>query len=248
MRQERLLRQCGRPSTRRPRIQGACRAETVGAGGLIVAELPYTIRPTDILNIVVWRNPYVSSTVSVRPDGFTSASWISRSIRAPLVTVVSQRFFRACNAHRVQIVGGAAKPQAVAYRQNMTMLDGMIDFGGMTDFAGHGQSPSAFAALLQAVATAGDEVVGSVEGARPNAARASIGCEGGAVGSCTSLAVDSTGKWPSGCSGRAGLSAESMLASGGWTAPAASALSAGATTPAALAVSSRAVFRGLDRS
>ena len=36
-------------------------------------DVPYTIGPLDTLNIVVWRNPDVSSTVSVRPDGFISA-------------------------------------------------------------------------------------------------------------------------------------------------------------------------------
>ena len=117
---------------------------------------------------------------------------------------------RSPDAPRSGPLDNAAKAPLPA-EQNMTMLDVMIEVGGMTDFAGHGQSPSAFAASLQAGATAGGEVVGSVEGARPNAARASTGCEGGAVGSCTSLAADATGKWPSGCGGREGLSAEGVL-------------------------------------
>ena len=36
---------------------------------------------------------------------------------------------------RIRIVGEAAKPQAIAYRQNMTLLDVMIQAGGLTDFA-----------------------------------------------------------------------------------------------------------------
>lgn len=111
--------------------------------------------PLDTLNIVVWRNPDVSSTVSVRPDGFISAPLIAdtpaagrtpadlsrelerslaKYIRDPVVTVVVQKF-QGMYAHQVRIVGEAAKPQAVAYRQNMTVLDVMIEAGGMTDFA-----------------------------------------------------------------------------------------------------------------
>jgi len=113
------------------------------------------IGPLDTLNIVVWRNPDVSSTVSVRPDGFISAPLVpdtpaagrtpgdlsrdlekslSKYIRDPVVTVVVQKF-QGMYANQVRIVGEAAKPQAVAYRQNMTMLDLMIEVGGMTDFA-----------------------------------------------------------------------------------------------------------------
>jgi polysaccharide biosynthesis/export protein len=120
-----------------------------------VPDLPYTIGPLDTLNIVVWRNPDVSSTVSVRPDGFISAPLIAdtpaagrtpadlsrelekslaKYIRDPVVTVVVQKF-QGMYAHQVRIVGEAAKPQAVAYRQNMTILDVMIEVGGMTDFA-----------------------------------------------------------------------------------------------------------------
>jgi putative polysaccharide export protein (PEP-CTERM system associated) len=118
-------------------------------------DVPYTIGPLDTLNIVVWRNPDVSSTVSVRPDGFISAPLVadtpaagrtpadlsrelekslSKYIRDPVVTVVVQKF-QGMYANQVRIVGEAAKPQAIAYRQSMTMLDVMIEVGGMTDFA-----------------------------------------------------------------------------------------------------------------
>ena len=120
-----------------------------------VPDLPYTIGPLDVLNIVVWRNPELSTTVSVRPDGFISAPLIAdtpaagrtpadlsrelerslaKYIRDPVVSVVVQKF-QGMYANQVRIVGEAAKPQAVAYRQNMTMLDVMIEVGGMTDFA-----------------------------------------------------------------------------------------------------------------
>jgi polysaccharide biosynthesis/export protein len=115
----------------------------------------YKIGPLDTLNIVVWRNPELSSTVTVRPDGMISTPLVEdmqaagrnpaalsrdietalgRFIREPVVSVVVSGF-QGVYADQIRIVGEAAKPQAVAYRQNMTILDVMIQAGGMTDFA-----------------------------------------------------------------------------------------------------------------
>jgi polysaccharide biosynthesis/export protein len=117
--------------------------------------LRYRIGPLDTLNIVVWRNPELSSTVTVRPDGFISSPLVedmqasgrnpidlsrdiekalSKFIREPVVSVVVSGF-QGVYADQIRIVGEAAKPQAVPYRQNMTILDVMIQAGGMTDFA-----------------------------------------------------------------------------------------------------------------
>lgn len=117
--------------------------------------LAYKIGPSDTLNIVVWRNPDVSSIVPVRPDGLISTPLVqdlqaagrtpaelsreleralAKYIRDPNVTVVVQKF-QGVYAEQVRIVGEAAKPQAVAYRRNMTVLDVMIEAGGMTDYA-----------------------------------------------------------------------------------------------------------------
>ena len=117
--------------------------------------LRYRIGPLDTLNIVVWRNPELSSTVTVRPDGFISSPLVedmqasgrnpidlsrdiekalAKFIREPVVSVVVAGF-QGVYADQIRIVGEAAKPQAVPYRQNMTILDVMIQAGGMTDFA-----------------------------------------------------------------------------------------------------------------
>lgn len=117
--------------------------------------LRYKIGPLDTLNIVVWRNPELSSTVTVRPDGFISTPLVedmqaagrnpsdlsrdvekalAKYIRDPVVSIVVSGF-QGVYADQIRIVGEAAKPQAVAYRQNMTILDVMIQVGGMTDFA-----------------------------------------------------------------------------------------------------------------
>jgi len=115
----------------------------------------YVIGPLDVVNIVVWRNPELSMTVPVRPDGRISTPLVedvpalgknpeqlardlekalSKYIRDPVVTVIVSSFVGP-NNEQVRIIGEAAKPQAVPYRQNMTMLDVMIVVGGLTDFA-----------------------------------------------------------------------------------------------------------------
>ncbi len=115
----------------------------------------YKVGPLDSLNIVVWRNPDLSVTVSVRPDGRISTplvqdllvagktpAEIARDIQGalgkyvidPNVSVLVASF-QGTFSEQIRIVGEAAKPQAIAYRQNMTLLDVMIQAGGLTDFA-----------------------------------------------------------------------------------------------------------------
>jgi polysaccharide biosynthesis/export protein len=117
--------------------------------------LRYKIGPLDTLNIVVWRNPELSSVVTVRPDGLISTPLVediqaagrnpadlsrdvekalSKYIRDPVVSIVVSGF-QGVYSDQIRIVGEAAKPQTVPYRQNMTILDVMIQVGGMTDFA-----------------------------------------------------------------------------------------------------------------
>lgn len=115
----------------------------------------YKIGPLDTLNIQVWRNPELSAAVTVRPDGRISSPLVedvvaagrspaelardieralSKFIREPVVTVLVGGF-QGVYSEQIRIVGEAARPQAVAFRQNMTALDVMIQAGGLTDFA-----------------------------------------------------------------------------------------------------------------
>ena len=117
--------------------------------------LRYKIGPLDVLNVVVWRNPELSTQVTVRPDGYLSTPLVddlqaagktpsdlareieralAKVLRDPVVTVVVNGF-QGVYSDQIRIVGEAAKPQAVPYRQNMTVLDVMIQVGGLTDFA-----------------------------------------------------------------------------------------------------------------
>lgn len=115
----------------------------------------YLIGPLDSLNIIVWRNPELSLTVPVRPDGRISTPLVEdmvaqgrnptdlardiekalgRYTRDPVVTVLVTSFQGAVS-EQIRIIGEAGKPQSIPYRQNMTVLDVMIQAGGLTDFA-----------------------------------------------------------------------------------------------------------------
>jgi polysaccharide export outer membrane protein len=136
----------------------ACAAPRTYPPAPIKAETPnhrYKIGPLDTINVVVWRNPELSGTFTVRPDGRISTPLVedvlaagknpadlsreieqllSRVIRDPVVTVLVSSFQGNYN-EQIRIVGEAAKPQSVPFRQNMTILDVMVQAGGLTDFA-----------------------------------------------------------------------------------------------------------------
>ena len=120
-----------------------------------VPNLRYKIGPLDALSVVVWRNPELSTAVTVRPDGMISTPLVDdlqaagrspnelareiekslgKYIRDPQVSVVVSGF-QGVYSDQIRIVGEAAKTQAVPYRQNMTVLDVMLQVGGITDFA-----------------------------------------------------------------------------------------------------------------
>jgi polysaccharide export outer membrane protein len=119
------------------------------------SEYNYVIGPGDSINIVVWRNPELSMSVPVRPDGKITtplvedlpalgkdSSTLARDIekalgkfiRDPVVTVIVTGFVGPYS-EQIRVVGEAANPQVLQYSQKMTLLDVMIAVGGITDFA-----------------------------------------------------------------------------------------------------------------
>jgi polysaccharide biosynthesis/export protein len=115
----------------------------------------YIIGAGDSLNIVVWRNPDLSMSVPVRPDGKMSAPLVeelpaqgktpvelardiekrlSTYVRDPIVTVLVSGFVGPYS-EQIRVVGEAARPQFLPFKQKMTLLDLMIAVGGLTDFA-----------------------------------------------------------------------------------------------------------------
>jgi len=120
-----------------------------------ISDYSYIIGPGDNLNIVVWRNPELSMSVPVRPDGKVSAPLVdeivaqgktsvqmareveqalSKYVRDPIVTVIITGFVGPYS-EQIRVVGEAARPQFLPFKQKMSLLDVMIAVGGLTDFA-----------------------------------------------------------------------------------------------------------------
>ena len=120
-----------------------------------VQDYTYVIGPGDNLNIVVWRNPELTMSVPVRPDGKIAAPLVDelmaqgktsielardvekvlgKYVRDPIVTVLVTGFVGPYS-EQIRVMGEAARPQALAYKNKMTLLDVMIAVGGLTDFA-----------------------------------------------------------------------------------------------------------------
>ncbi|SET76646.1 polysaccharide export outer membrane protein [Marinobacter segnicrescens] len=116
----------------------------------------YRIGVGDSISIHVWRNPEVSKSVVVRPDGRISmplmgdvdaegmrpeeladeiAAGLSEDIRSPVVTVVVDSPVSSEYRNRVRITGQVGQPISVPYRQGMTVLDLVLEAGGLTPFA-----------------------------------------------------------------------------------------------------------------
>jgi polysaccharide export outer membrane protein len=115
----------------------------------------YLIGAGDVVNIFVWRNPEVSGTFVVRPDGMITTSLVedipvsgktptelARTIeeilatylREPVVTVTVNNFVGPFS-EQIRVIGEASEPKSINYIQQMTLLDVMIQVGGLTEFA-----------------------------------------------------------------------------------------------------------------
>ena len=120
----------------------------------------YRIGAGDQLEIFVWRNPEISTTVPVRPDGKISTPLVedmvavgktptelardieevlATYIKSPSVNVIVSDF-QGVPSEQIRVVGQAANPQSVPFREGMTVLDVMIAVGGLGEFAAGNRS------------------------------------------------------------------------------------------------------------
>jgi polysaccharide biosynthesis/export protein len=114
----------------------------------------YIIGPGDTIQVFVWRNPELSVTVPVRPDGKISTPLVedmiavgktptvlardiekvlAEYVRSPQVNIIVSSALSVFS--QVQVVGQVRTPQGIPHREGMRVLDAVLLVGGLTDFA-----------------------------------------------------------------------------------------------------------------
>ena len=118
----------------------------------------YIIGAGDSLQIFVWRQDDLSSNVPVRPDGKISIPLVedmlavgktptqlardietelAEFVRTPKVNIIVQD---QGAGSKVQVIGNVNQPQAIPYREGLTLLDVIITVGGLDPFAAGNRS------------------------------------------------------------------------------------------------------------
>ncbi|MES9861191.1 MAG: XrtA/PEP-CTERM system exopolysaccharide export protein [Candidatus Thiodiazotropha sp. LLP2] len=138
-----------------PEMNAANSGGTGGQDGASPSSPLYLIGPGDTLNVFVWGDQELTTDVVVRPDGLITTplvedlqasgktptqlarnleSRLSKFVKNPKVTV-SVRQFVGRYTEQVRVVGQASQPQSIPFREGMTLLDVIIEVGGLTEFA-----------------------------------------------------------------------------------------------------------------
>ncbi len=118
----------------------------------------YVIGAGDILEIFVWREPELSGTIPVRPDGKISISLVEDMIavgktptelardmeevlaeylRLPKVNIIVAS---EGSSNQIQVIGNVMTPQSIPYRDDIRILDVVVAVGGLDDFAAGNRS------------------------------------------------------------------------------------------------------------
>lgn len=114
----------------------------------------YVIGPGDTVQVFVWRNPELTTTVPVRPDGKISTPLVedmvavgktpsqlardietvlSEYVRSPQINVIVTQPASALS--QVQVIGQVVRPSPIPYRDGLTVLDAVLAVGGLGPFA-----------------------------------------------------------------------------------------------------------------
>ena len=114
----------------------------------------YVIGPGDTVQVFVWRNPELTVTVPVRPDGKISTPLVedmvavgktpsqlardvekvlAQYVRSPQINVIVTSPMAAFS--QVKVIGQVVRPQSIAYREGLTVLDAVLAVGGLAPFA-----------------------------------------------------------------------------------------------------------------
>lgn len=125
-------------------------------GDFMPAVTNYLIGVDDQIQVNVWRNPELSVSVPVRPDGKISVPLVgdvmaggqapmkvaatirerlAAFIRDPNVTVIVTDLRSHEYLSRVRVTGAVGAPRSLAFRPGMTVLDAVLEAGGPSQFA-----------------------------------------------------------------------------------------------------------------
>lgn len=145
----------------------------------------YVIGPGDTLQIFVWRNPDLTVTVPVRPDGKISTPLVEDMVAVGKTpTMLAREIEKALSVYvkapqanvivtipasvfsQVKVIGQVLRPQALPFRNGMTVLDAVLAVGGLTQFAAgnrarvvrevKGKAPQEFKVKLESIINNGD--------------------------------------------------------------------------------------------
>lgn len=132
--------------------QGSPSKQPAQASAPATTDPNYVIGASDDLNIDVWKQPDLSRTVPVRPDGKISlpllndiqavgltptqlaaqiTEKLSKLVNNPEVTVI----VTAINSQRIYVLGEVARAGAYPMLPNMTVLQAISSAGGLGQFA-----------------------------------------------------------------------------------------------------------------
>ena len=121
-------------------------------GTTIFGESEYRLGPEDVIEVFVWKQPELSTTVVIRPDGKVSLPLLGeleaigktavqlqemvtkrllQYVADPMVNVIVKEI----NSPKISVLGQVRKPDRYHIKQRLTVLDAIALAGGFTDFA-----------------------------------------------------------------------------------------------------------------
>ena len=136
------------------------RIDSLPESAVAAVDEDYMIGPGDQLEIFVWRQPDLSVQIPVRPDGRISSPLVddlvavgrtptqladeietvlSEYVREPEVSVIVHGFVGTFD-EQIRVLGQATETRAIPYRDRMTLVDVIIEVGGLTQFAAGNRS------------------------------------------------------------------------------------------------------------
>lgn len=129
---------------------------TLDASQHTIVTEEYRIGVDDVVDVNVWGNEQLSVQVPVRPDGRITipllgdvkvagktseevaaiiTEGLKKDIRSPSVTVTMSSLQSKEYLRRVRVTGAVTRPVSLNYRQGMTVLDAILEAGGLGEFA-----------------------------------------------------------------------------------------------------------------